>query len=124
MGSSAVRKMGARASRMAHWSDAEAHLRAVDGRWVPLIERVGPCLLRPRCDRFGTLVRAIIGQQISTKAATAIDARLRAMGGTPHDPGALLALGEAKIREAGLSGVKVQYVLNLAEAVATGRVPL
>jgi DNA-3-methyladenine glycosylase II len=116
--------MSVRGSKAVPWADAVAHLRGVDARWVALIDRVGPCRLRPRRDRFGTLVRAIIGQQISTKAATTIDGRLRAMGGTPHTPEGLLALGEAKLREAGLSGVKTRYVLNLAEAVATGRVPL
>jgi DNA-3-methyladenine glycosylase II len=89
-----------------------------------LIERVGPCLLRPRPDRFGTLVRAIIGQQISSRAAAAIDARLCALGGEPHEPAALLALSEEALRGAGLSGVKARYLLNLSEAVASGHVPL
>ena len=108
------------------WAAAVAHLRAVDPRWDSVIERVGPCPLRPRPvrDRFGTLVRAIIGQQISSKAAASIDARLRALAGTPHEPAALLALGEAQLRAAGLSGVKARYVLNLAEAAADGRIPL
>ena len=65
------------------WADAVAHLAEADPRWVPIIERVGPCLLRPRRDRFGTLVRAIVGQQISTKAAASIDAKLRAIVGDP-----------------------------------------
>lgn len=106
------------------WAEAIAHLRDCDERWHPLIERVGPCQLRPRRDRFGTLVRAIIGQQISTRAAATIDARLRASAGDPHTPDGLLAAGEPVLRAAGLSGVKASYALNLAEAVATGRVPL
>ena len=69
------------------WAEAVAHLRALDDDWAALIDRVGPCLLRPRPDRFGTLVRAIIGQQISSKAAASIDARLRALAGDPHAPG-------------------------------------
>lgn len=81
-------------------------------------------MLRPRKDRFGTLVRAIIGQQISTRAAATIDARLRALGGDPHDPAKLLAVGEEGLRGCGLSGVKARYVLNLSEAVLSGQVPL
>jgi len=81
-------------------------------------------LLAPRPDRFGTLVRAIVGQQISTKAAASIHRRLLAIGGEPHRPERLIELGELALREAGLSGVKARYVLNLAEAVATGAVPL
>ena len=107
------------------WTEAVAHLRRVDPEhFGPLIERVGPCLLRPRPDRFATLVRAIVGQQISTRAAASIDARLRVLGGDPHQPAPLLALGEEAVRSAGLSGVKARYVLNLAEAVSSGRAPL
>ncbi|MEO6808716.1 MAG: DNA-3-methyladenine glycosylase [Isosphaeraceae bacterium] len=106
------------------WSSAVDHLVQVDSRWTEVIDWVGPCRLRPRRDRFGTLVRAIIGQQISTKAAASIDARLRAIGGTPHDPVKLLDLGLETIRTAGLSGVKAGYLLNLSEAVADGRLPL
>ena len=106
------------------WLTAVDHLRAVDPRWVPIIERAGPCGLRPRRDRFGTLVRAIIGQQISTKAAASIDRRVKDLAGDPHDPAALLALGEDGLRSAGLSGVKARYVLNLSEAVASGALPL
>ena len=106
------------------WAEAVAHLKRVDARWVPVIERVGPCLLRPGRDRFGTLVRAIIGQQISARAAATINTRLRNRVAGPLDPGALLALGEPELRAAGLSGVKARYVLNLAEAVADGRLPL
>lgn len=107
------------------WSAGVAHLRSVDPKWATVIDRVGPCTLRPRRDRFGTLVRAIVGQQISAKAASSIDARLRALEATPlHDPARLLALGEPGLRSAGLSGVKARYVLNLAVAVAEGRLPL
>jgi DNA-3-methyladenine glycosylase II len=103
---------------------AVTHLINTDPRWTEVIDWVGPCRLRPSRDRFGTLVRAIIGQQISTKAAASIDARLRAIGGTPHDPARLLELGLETIRTAGLSGVKASYLLNLSEAVVDGRLPL
>src|SRR5262245_60674935 len=106
------------------WADAVAHLKAVDPRWGPVIDRVGPCRLRPRRDRFGTLVRAIISQQISTRAAASIEARLRDLGGAPHDPQRLLELGETALRGVGLSGVKARYLLNLSEAVASDALPL
>jgi 3-methyladenine DNA glycosylase/8-oxoguanine DNA glycosylase len=106
------------------WVKAIAHLRRVDPYCAAVIDRIGPCQLEPRPDRFGTLVRAIIGQQISTRAATSIDQRVRDLGGTPHEPSALLKLGEPALRGAGLSGVKARYILNLAEAVAGGHAPL
>jgi DNA-3-methyladenine glycosylase II len=106
------------------WSEAVAHIRTVDPEWSTIIDRIGPCVLRPRTDRFSLLVRAIVGQQISTKAAAAIDARLRVLGSDPHTPEALLALGEDGVRAAGTSGVKARYILNVAEAVQSGQVPL
>jgi DNA-3-methyladenine glycosylase II len=106
------------------WSEAIEHLRGCDPRWTPILDRVGPCTLRGRRDRFGILVRAIIGQQISTRAAATIDARLRVLSGEPHDPVRLIAAGEEALRSCGLSGVKARYVLNLSEAVRGGHLPL
>jgi DNA-3-methyladenine glycosylase II len=106
------------------WADAVAHLRALDEKWAARIEKVGPCLLKARPDRFGTLVRAIIGQQISTKAASSIDGRLRELAGNPHVPEAIIAVGFDGLRSVGLSGVKARYVLNLCEAVRDGSVPI
>ena len=88
------------ADRADRWASAVAHLLSVDDRWRPLIDRIGPCRLRPRPDRFGTLVRAIIGQQISSKAAASIDARLLGLQGRGrHAPDALLALGGRRHQE-------------------------
>jgi DNA-3-methyladenine glycosylase II len=106
------------------WAPAVAHLRASDPRWPPLIARVGPCRLRPQRDRFRLLVRAIIGQQISTKAAASIEARLHALAGTPFEPAGLLALDEPSLRQAGLSARKAAYVRDLAAAVHHGRLSL
>ena len=46
------------------------------------------------------------------------------MGGEPHQPARLIEIGEASLRTVGLSSAKARYVLNLAEAVASGQVPL
>jgi DNA-3-methyladenine glycosylase II len=100
------------------------HLQRVDHRLRALINRLGPCLLEPREDRFGMLVSSIVAQQISARAAKAIDARLHALSGQPHQPERLIELGEDALRGVGLSARKARYVLNLAEAVASGRVPL
>ncbi|WZO96303.1 DNA-3-methyladenine glycosylase [Isosphaeraceae bacterium EP7] len=106
------------------WAKAVKHLRQVDEGWRALVDRVGPCRLTVRPDRFGTLVRAIIGQQISAKAAASIDRRLRELAGEPHHYDPLLALGEPGLRGVGLSGVKARYLLNLSDAVREGRVPI
>ena len=106
------------------WAPAVRHLRRVDPHLRAIIDRIGPCRLEPYPDRFGALVRSIISQQISSKAARSINQRLVALGGDPHRPERLIELGEPALRTVGLSGAKARYVLNLAEAVGSGAVPL
>ena len=106
------------------WAAAVKHLRRVDPHLRSIIDRVGPCRLEPHIDRFSALVRSIIGQQISSKAAISINRRLVEIGGEPHHPARLIELGEANLRTVGLSSAKARYVLNLAEAVASGQLPL
>jgi DNA-3-methyladenine glycosylase II len=106
------------------WTSAVRHLRKVDPHLREIIDRIGPCRLEPHPHRFGALVRSIVGQQISSKAAASINLRLLTLTGDPHHPSRLIELGEANLRTVGLSGAKARYVLNLAEAVASGQVPL
>lgn len=112
------------ASRRDPWADAVAHLMAVDSRWRPIIDRIGPCALRPNRDRFGMLVRAIIAQQISSKAAQSIERRVRALSGDVHRAERLLEAGESGLRAAGVSPQKVRYLLSLAELSQAGALPL
>lgn len=73
---------------------------------------------------FATLLRIVVAQQLSTRAAAAIWARLeQAMAGDCR-PDALLGLGEAELRAAGLSARKVAYARGLAAAVRDGRLPV
>ena len=80
-----------------------------------------PCSPRPRRDEpFQTLLRAIVGQQISTRAADAIWARLAARVAVT-DPESLLRVGDDDLRAIGLSLRKVTYVKDLAQHFADGR---
>ena len=92
-----------------------------------IIKRHGACGLgavRERFDHFSMLVRAIVFQQLSTKAATTIHSRLLdAMGGTVT-PAALAALTDDQYRAAGISRQKAAYLRDLAEKVDSGAVPL
>lgn len=106
------------------WGPAVRHLRRVDPHLRAIIDRIGPCRLEPHPHRFSALVRSIIGQQISSKAAASINQKLVSIGGDPHHPSRLIELGEVNLRSVGLSGAKARYVLNLAEAVDSGQVPL
>ena len=72
----------------------------------------GECL-QARGDGFFTLARAIVGQQISVKAADAVWARLAACLGK-ITPQAVVACDDAALRGCGLSASKVQYLRNVA----------
>jgi DNA-3-methyladenine glycosylase II len=66
-------------------------------------------------DAYGTLVRSIVGQQLSTKAAATIYGRmLELFGGHAPTPKQLLAVDPDKIRAAGLSRPKISYLRDLA----------
>jgi DNA-3-methyladenine glycosylase II len=73
-----------------------------------LIADVGPCMLTPNpADPFTLLVRCVISQQISTKAAESIFGKLvAAVGGPPVKAGKLAKLTEARFKECGVSGPK------------------
>ena len=99
-----------------------------------LIERVGKIDLATRLrrrseerpdDAYGALLRAIVGQQLSTKAARTIYLRvLDLFGGTTPSPEQLLEVSEADLRGAGLSGRKVEYIRDLAAHVLSGELEL
>jgi DNA-3-methyladenine glycosylase II len=79
---------------------------------------------RPR-DAYGTLVRAIVGQQLSTTAAGKIFERLTEMfGGRPPTPSELRAVDPELLRGVGLSRAKVVYLRDLAEHIEDGELDL
>jgi DNA-3-methyladenine glycosylase II len=99
-----------------------------------LIERVGSIDLATRlqrrkeerpADAYGALLRAIVGQQLSTKAARTIYLRvLDLFDGRTPSPEQLLAVGEEDLRAAGLSGRKVSNISDLAAHVIGGELEL
>jgi DNA-3-methyladenine glycosylase II len=109
---------------------AVAHLRAADPVMRALVDRLGPLTLEDRRrgrpeDAYGTLLRAIVGQQLSTKAARSIYGRLLELfGGSTPTPDELLAADPEAIRSAGLSRLKVSYLRDLAAHVEDGRLPV
>ena len=90
-----------------------------------LMGHVGPCTLRYNPDGFYVLVRSIVAQQISSKAAAAIAARLeQALAPAGVSPAALLAAPIKRLRAAGLSESKARSLHDLAQKVHEGSVPL
>jgi DNA-3-methyladenine glycosylase II len=79
---------------------------------------------RPR-DAYGTLVRSIVGQQLSTKAAATIYARvLDLFDGNVPTPTQLIETDPDAVRGAGLSRAKVAYLRDLAVRVVDGELDL
>jgi DNA-3-methyladenine glycosylase II len=73
---------------------------------------------------YVTLLRTIVGQQISFKAADAVWKKVEAVVGDIEAPAALMALADEELRAAGLSRQKIGYCRSLAELVAGGTLDL
>ncbi|HEX9964892.1 MAG TPA: DNA-3-methyladenine glycosylase 2 family protein [Allosphingosinicella sp.] len=70
---------------------------------------------------YQTLLRAIVGQQVSVASAASLWAKLTAAVGDPPDPAALIEASDETLRSAGLSRQKASYARSLAEEVVSGR---
>lgn len=78
--------------------------------------------IRPR--GYGTLLRAIVSQQVSTAAASSIWRKLEAAVGDLETPHGVLAADFDILRAAGLSRQKIGYAQSLAAHVAQGSLPV
>ncbi len=108
-----------------HWHAAGlAHLRQADPILAQAIAKVaGPVRPASHEDLYLALLRAIVSQQISTKAAAAIWRRFTALfrpDGYP-EPREVLRLSEDELREAGLSRQKIGYLKAIADYQERGR---
>ncbi len=71
------------------------------------------------------LVRSIVSQQLSTKAAATIHGRVIALhGAAVPEPAAWMVLGDGVLREAGLSRQKISYIRDLAQHVHDDTLPM
>ena len=104
---------------------ATAHVAAADPMLDAFIRRAGVPEARPRQgDPLGSLARAIVFQQLATRAASAIHRRfVEAIGGSVT-AAAILATSPEDLRASGLSTAKTRSLLDLAGKVASGEVPL
>jgi DNA-3-methyladenine glycosylase II len=128
MASSLVLRNGRRSDGLEYDPDvARQHLTQADPQLGNLIARVGEFTMRPRLTHslFVTLLRSIVYQQLSGRAAATILGRVVRLSAprrfpTPHD---LLQLPPERLREAGLSAAKTAALRDLAARTLDGTVP-
>ncbi|OYR46070.1 DNA-3-methyladenine glycosylase [Halorubrum sp. Hd13] len=91
-----------------------------DPTMAALIDRHGRLAIEPAADEFARLCTSIVNQQLSTASAAAIRERFVGVLGGDPTPDRVLAADEGALREAGLSGTKVEYLRATAEAFRDG----
>lgn len=113
--------MGLSAEQIRDSMDA---LAAIEPAIAAALQRVGYPEPRIRERGYGTLLRTIIGQQVSVASANAVWLKLATVLGNPEDPAILAAASDEQLRAAGLSRQKASYARSLAEEVTSGRLDL
>jgi DNA-3-methyladenine glycosylase II len=101
--------------------DALARLEPAFARAVERVGYPGP---RQRECGYATLLRTIVGQQVSVASADAVWRKLEAVVGDLTDPATVARATDEQLRAAGLSRQKAGYARSLADEVTSGRLPL
>lgn len=99
-------------------------LAAREPAFAGVLERHGVPEPRRSDPGVTTLLRTIVGQQVSVAAARSMWAKLENGFGAPPDLQALLGASDEALREAGLSRQKAAYIRSLAELVLSGELDL
>ena len=101
------------------WESAKQAISTSDILLNDVIEEFEEPSLRSRGDLFATLIKSIVGQQISVIAASAVWSRLFDLVGEVN-PESILAKTHEELRQVGLSNRKVEYIVGIAEAWTEG----
>lgn len=88
-----------------------------DPNLVKIINRIGDYQIKKRNNHFAVLVESIISQQLASAAAEAIFARFKKLYPKFPTAGHILNTKDAKLRSVGLSGMKVEYLKDLAQKI-------
>jgi DNA-3-methyladenine glycosylase II len=99
-------------------------LAKVEPAFAVALERAGYPQPRIRDRGYETLLRTIVGQQVSVAAAQSIWNKLAAGLGDLTDPDIVASASDETLRAAGLSRQKANYARSLAEEVTSGRLDL
>ncbi len=95
-----------------------------DPNLTKIIEYVGDYQIKKRNNHFAVLVESIISQQLASAAAEAIFTRFKKI--YPKFPTAsqILKTKDAKLRSAGLSNMKIEYLKDLAQKIEGGKLKM
>lgn len=113
--------MGLTAEQLRESLDA---LGRLEPAFAAAVARVGYPAPRIRDRGYATLLRTIVGQQVSVKSADAVWRRLDEVIGGAADPARMAPATDEQLRAAGLSRQKAGYARSLADEVLSGRLPL
>ena len=100
---------------------AEHFLMDNDPVLAPVIRSIGPCAITPRDNYFEALVRAVIGQQLSTKVAARIYEKFLNTVHHSLSPERVNLLTEEQLRASGISRQKGASIKNIADAFISNR---
>ena len=102
---------------------AADHLSKHDAVLRPIIAKAGLAKLAPHTNYYGALVSSIVSQQLSVKAADAIEKRFLALfDGEFPSPEQILSVSADQLRAIGFSNAKARYVHDLAQHIIDGKV--
>lgn len=101
------------------WEEAKKHLFEVDETISKLIRAHEHPSLSSRDDIFLTLVRSVVGQQISSKAADSVWGRIERFLESVN-PESVLEASLGDLRDCGLSAMKAEYIVGIAESWRSG----
>ena len=107
-----------------YWDGAKRAIPPRDPVMGAIMRRYPRIHMESRGDPFMTLARSIVGQQISVKAAQSVWNRFAACVGEPVTPQCVLAQKRPTLRACGLSDRKTEYIADLAQHFADGKIHL
>ena len=109
--------MGLTAEQLQHGLDSVAR---IEPRFASALARIGYPEPRIRSRGYGTLMRTIVGQQVSVAAAASMWRKFEAFAGADPDPHRVLDADFDTLRACGLSRQKQGYMRSLCELVVSG----
>lgn len=97
-----------------YWKRAIIKLKKEDIILKSVIEQNQKNILKSREDPFGTLLKSIVGQQISVKAAESVHKKLSQLLEGDVSPNMVLSIDKQALRDCGLSRQKINYLYNIS----------